>query len=113
MLYSCSPASTATGGARNSSTGSKRFAVDLHCHVFTPDAETIVAEVASGDLFTFINDATREVNRKMMAAIADRLVSVDARRRPSTIESRKSRASIPIDSWVWDSSNHCRHPGPR
>ena len=82
MIYSCSPAGATTGSATGSLAKSKRFAVDLHCHVFTPDTETIVADAAAaapGDLFTFINDATREVNRQMMAAIADKLVSVEAR----------------------------------
>ena len=82
MLYSCSPAGATTGRASGSSKKSKRFAVDLHCHVYTPAAEKIVADAAEAapeDLFTFINDATREVNRRMMDKIADKLVSVDAR----------------------------------
>lgn len=82
MLYSCSPVGAMAGSGITPTGKSKRFAVDLHCHVVTPAAEEIVAEAATtdpADLFTFINESTREVNRRMMEAVRDKLVSVEAR----------------------------------
>lgn len=86
MLYSCSPASgqpTAMGGRAGRASGShRRFAVDLHCHVFVPEAHALVGdafEFEMDDLFRFANDATRDVNAKQADTINQQLTSVERR----------------------------------
>lgn len=86
MLYSCSPASGApapVAGRRDRAPASKsRFAVDLHCHVFVPEAADLVAQAFEpdmDDLYKFANEATREVNAKQAVTINEQLVSVERR----------------------------------
>ena len=61
MLYSCNPASgepTVVGGRSGRASGShRRFAVDLHCHVFVPEAHALV-----GDAFEMEMEASVQAN---------------------------------------------------
>jgi aminocarboxymuconate-semialdehyde decarboxylase len=85
MFYSCSPGSKTVSTGDSSATRSApndRLTVDLHCHLFVPEAEEAVAEAFDMEtdyLFKFANEATREVNRKQAEQIADQLVSVERR----------------------------------
>lgn len=86
MLYSCSPASgqprVVAGRPGRASAPRSRFAVDLHCHVFVPEAAELVGdafELEMDDLFKFANQATRDVNAKQAIAINEQLVSVERR----------------------------------
>ena len=86
MLYSCNPASgqpTTLGGRSGRASGShRRFAVDLHCHVFVPEAHALVGdafEMDMDDLFKFANEATNDVNAKQADTINEQLTSVERR----------------------------------
>ena len=87
MLYSCSPpasrgAALAAGQPSRPVRRRTRFTVDIHCHVFTPEAEEIVRQAgeAGADLkATFSSDATREVNRRQRDTIRGKLTSVAER----------------------------------
>jgi aminocarboxymuconate-semialdehyde decarboxylase len=86
MLYSCSPVSgqpTVVAGRPGRAAASKaRFAVDLHCHVFVPEAAAFVGNAFAmemDDLFRFANQATRDVNAKQAVTISEQLVSVERR----------------------------------
>ncbi len=83
MLYSCHPASAVRSGAsRRSRAPRKHFTVDIHCHVFTPEAEELVRphyQPENDTMARFASAATREVNRRQMEAIAGKLTSVETR----------------------------------
>ena len=86
MLYSCSPVSgqptVVAGRPGRTAGGMSRFAVDLHCHVYVPEAAELVGdafEMEMDDLFKFANEATRDVNAKQAAAINEQLISVERR----------------------------------
>ena len=85
MLYSCSPSGqpTVIAGRPNRSTGpSRRYAVDLHAHVFVPEAHALVGDafdLEMDDLYKFANQATRDVNAAQAETISDQLTSVERR----------------------------------
>lgn len=88
MLYSCHPDTSArsgraTRGSRSRARpASEHFTVDIHCHVFTPQAEELVKPYyrpENDTMARFSSESTREVNRRQMQAIAGKLTSVEAR----------------------------------
>jgi aminocarboxymuconate-semialdehyde decarboxylase len=85
MLYSCHPAARggiAVGGRARRPSSRRRFAVDIHCHVYVPAADEVVGDAARTNwdaMHTYSNNATREFNKKQMKAIYRQLTSVDAR----------------------------------
>jgi aminocarboxymuconate-semialdehyde decarboxylase len=84
VLYSCHPAARTGAGraARRTSTRSHRLTVDIHCHVFTPQAEELVRPYARPEhdpMTRFASAATREVNRRQMETIAAKLTTVETR----------------------------------
>jgi len=85
MLYTCSPARAAhaTLKAKRRGPGRARTTtVDIHCHVHTPEADTLVKHVfhpESDSLTRFANAATREVNRRQGETIRTKLTSVAQR----------------------------------
>ena len=83
MLYSCHPAAAGRASRpRRSSISRKHFTVDIHCHVFTPAAEELVRpyyRIESDTMTRYSSEATREVNRRQMEAIAGKLTSVEMR----------------------------------
>ena len=85
MFYSCSPGSgqpDATPSHVLTSTGSKAFTVDLHCHMFVPAATAAVAgafDMETDGLHRFSNQATRDVNARQAETIQEQLTAVDRR----------------------------------
>jgi len=85
MFYSCSPTGqpTLVAGRANRAAGpSRRYAVDLHCHVFVPEAHALVGDafrLEMDDLFRFANQATRDVNAAQAVSISEQLTSVERR----------------------------------
>jgi len=70
------------GRSGRASAPNKRFAVDLHCHVFVPEAATLVGDafdMEMDDLFKYANQATRDVNAAQAVTINEQLVSVERR----------------------------------
>lgn len=60
--------------------GAKAAAVDIHCHVSTPEAAALVKDVfdsAREAMLTFSNEATRAFNRKREETIRGQLTSVE------------------------------------
>jgi aminocarboxymuconate-semialdehyde decarboxylase len=83
MLFSCMPAA-ASGGSfvgRRGGRAPKHFAVDIHCHVETPEASDLVRGVAHPpeNAIQFSNEASREVNRRQQENIRVAITSVAAR----------------------------------
>jgi aminocarboxymuconate-semialdehyde decarboxylase len=86
MLYRCIPAAhrpaTLRAPAKVVRKANRPFTVDIHCHVLTPAADTLVQPVYRPEtdaLIKFANEATREVNRRQGAAIRDRITSIETR----------------------------------
>jgi aminocarboxymuconate-semialdehyde decarboxylase len=71
-------------GDRGSSgdTAISLYAVDLHCHVFVPEAAELVGDafdMSMDDLYRFANTATRDVNAAQASTIHEKLTSVETR----------------------------------
>lgn len=86
MLYSCNPAMPHAIGVvakRSRRTAPRQhFTVDIHCHVFTPEADKLAQSAFKPDfesMIKFSNDATRDVNRKQTETIGKKLTSVETR----------------------------------
>ena len=85
MFYSCSPASDAPSAEPSkvlASSGKRAFTVDLHCHMFVPEAADAVADafdIETDGLHRFSNEATREVNAQQGNIIKEKLTVVDRR----------------------------------
>jgi len=82
MLYSCSPGLGSTARASRASSDHENVTVDIHCHVYTPAADNAVADseaIGPEDMFTFANQATRDVNRAQMETINSKLTSIEER----------------------------------
>ncbi|HYM32986.1 MAG TPA: amidohydrolase family protein [Candidatus Cybelea sp.] len=87
MLYTCGPAvsrnaATALKRTRASAAMRKTFTVDIHCHVFTPEADELVRpsyNPARDAMAAFSNDATRAASRRQAEDIRPLLASVERR----------------------------------
>lgn len=87
MLYTCHPAAAhamriAAKRAQGKAAPRRHFAVDIHCHVFTPAADEIARPHFRPDnefMIRWANEDTREVNRKQNDAIYRQLTSVEQR----------------------------------
>jgi aminocarboxymuconate-semialdehyde decarboxylase len=86
MLHRCGPAlshAMRVEAKRARRAAPRRpFTVDIHCHVFTPEAERVVQSGFRPEMepmFRYANEATREVNRRQTEAIRGRLTSVETR----------------------------------
>ncbi len=81
MFYSCSPASSHSASLR-ARAGARSATVDIHCHVLTPEAAALMKDVVDPSRepsLTFVNEATRAVNRKQEETIRGQLTSVETR----------------------------------
>ena len=87
MLHRCIPARAGgpatlrapSGAARG---GQRRFTVDIHCHLFTPEADALTRphfRPEAEPFQSFASDATREVNRRQDERIREKLTSPEAR----------------------------------
>jgi len=87
MLYTCRPAAThamrvPAKRARGKKTPRRHFTVDIHCHVFTPEAERLAQPAYRPDyepMTRHATDATREVNRLQQETIRNKLSSIETR----------------------------------
>ena len=82
MLYSCSSGLGSTTRASRASSDHENVTVDIHCHIYTPAADDVVADsevMGPEDMFTFANQATRDVNKAQMETINSKLTSIEER----------------------------------
>jgi aminocarboxymuconate-semialdehyde decarboxylase len=87
MLYSCHPAAAhamrvTAKRARGKAAPRRHFTVDIHCHVFTPEAERLALPGFRADyepMLRHATEATREVNRKQQETIRGKLTSIETR----------------------------------
>ena len=87
MLHRCGPAlphamRVDAKRGRRGAAARRPFTVDIHCHVFTPEAGRVVQSGFRPDMepmFRHANEATREVNRRQAEAIRGKLTSVETR----------------------------------
>lgn len=85
MLYSCHPDTSGRSGraaGSRSRPSRKHLTVDIHCHVFTPQAEELVKPYyrpENDTMARFSSESTREVNLRQMQTIAGKLTSVEPR----------------------------------
>jgi aminocarboxymuconate-semialdehyde decarboxylase len=85
MLFSCGRAMAARSNVvsiKRSRAPHRRFTVDIHCHVHTPEADALVKPAfnpASEPMAVFANDATRTVNREQTQNAWSMLTSVETR----------------------------------
>src|SRR6266851_4563310 len=60
----------------------RHFTIDIHCHVFTPEADRLTQPGFRPDyepMLRHATDATREVNRRQNETIRDKITSVEKR----------------------------------
>src|SRR5258708_29558989 len=77
MLYTCSPAAphamrVVAKRSRRGAAPRRHFTIDIHCHVFTPEADRLAQPGFRPDYQPMLRDvtaATREVNRKQNETI--------------------------------------------
>jgi len=84
LLYSCSPAAGTSAGARPKVVRGRKgsLTVDLHCHVFSPEAQAMAAGVFTPErdpLFRFSSAPTIAVNRQQAESIREQMTSVERR----------------------------------
>jgi aminocarboxymuconate-semialdehyde decarboxylase len=88
MMYTCTPRHAAAASTTNTTSrkvvkhGKKSFAVDLHCHVHTPAAETIAKQTAvpaRDPLAQFGSQRTADRQRELRKEIDAKLTSIDQR----------------------------------
>jgi aminocarboxymuconate-semialdehyde decarboxylase len=87
MLYSCQPAAAhamrvQAKRARGKTAARRHFTVDIHCHVFTPEADRLAQPAFRADyepMLRHATDATREVNRMQQATIRAKLTLIETR----------------------------------
>jgi len=83
MLFSCSAAArSAPVAVRRERGGRRHFTVDIHCHVETPEATSLIKSSERRPLeyaMIFSNEASREVNRKQQETIFPAITSVEKR----------------------------------
>ncbi len=87
MLYTCSPAMphamrVAAKRSRRGAAPRRHFTIDIHCHVFTPEADRLTQPGFRPDyepMLRHATDATREVNRRQNETIRDKITSVEKR----------------------------------
>jgi aminocarboxymuconate-semialdehyde decarboxylase len=87
MLYSCHPAAAhamrvQTKRARGKTAPRRHFTVDIHCHVFTPEADRLAQPAFRPEYeptLRHATDATREVNRMQQETIRSKLTAIETR----------------------------------
>lgn len=86
MLYRCGPAlpqaMRADAKRARRSVAPRHFTVDIHCHVFTPEADRVVQAGFRPEMEPmqrYASEATRDVNRRQTEAIRGKLTSVETR----------------------------------
>jgi aminocarboxymuconate-semialdehyde decarboxylase len=85
MLYTCDSSlkpMAVSGRKHRPSSRHSTFAVDVHCHVYVPEAAELVKDAfdpTMDDLFKFTNEATREVNAAQVDTIMEPLTSLERR----------------------------------
>ena len=85
MLYTCDSnlKPIALSGRSDRASGKyTQFAVDVHCHVFVPEAAKLVGDAFDpdmDDLFKYANEATRDVNAAQAETIHEPLTSIERR----------------------------------
>ncbi len=82
MFYSCTPASPHAMRVPAKRGSTRHFTLDIHCHVVTPEAETLVQSSFRPELEPMIrhaNEATREVNRRQNETIRGKITEVATR----------------------------------
>jgi aminocarboxymuconate-semialdehyde decarboxylase len=87
MLYRCGPTlphamKIDAKRARRRAASRRHFTVDIHCHVYTPEAERVVAAGFRPEMeamFRYANAATREINRRQSETIREKMTSIEAR----------------------------------
>jgi aminocarboxymuconate-semialdehyde decarboxylase len=87
MLYTCRRAAphamrVQARRARGKSTARRHLTVDIHCHVFTPEADRLAQPAFKPEyepMLRHASDATRDVNRKQQEAIRGKLTAVETR----------------------------------
>jgi aminocarboxymuconate-semialdehyde decarboxylase len=84
MLFSCSSAAAPSApiAVRRERGGRRHFTVDIHCHVETPEASSLIKSSERRPVeypAIFSNEASREVNRKQQETIYPAITSVAKR----------------------------------
>ena len=84
QTFSCSPPAAGAQEARppRRAKSSKRFTIDIHCHLHIEAADKLVDglyDPSKDPIFGFASASSREVNRKQMASLHGKLTSIEER----------------------------------
>ena len=111
LVYTCAPASAGRALARHSKTTARSRAahqpvIDIHCHVFTPEAAVLVKEVMrpQNDPYSFFESAaSKQTDAKQIAAIGPKLTSIEERLKTMDADGIDIQAisTAPIQYYYW------------
>lgn len=107
LTYRCASARTDSAvAARRRRRGKGPFAVDIHCHVFTPEAAALTRDLFRPEhdpYSVFHSTASKEVDAKQAQAIGPKLVSVEERLKAMDADGIDVQAisTTPIQFYYW------------
>ncbi|HVA35647.1 MAG TPA: amidohydrolase family protein [Stellaceae bacterium] len=113
LVYTCAPAAARGAASARRSKAKPRAAarlrqptVDIHCHVFTPEAAALVKDVVrpQNDSYSFFQSAaSKQTDLKQAAAIGPKLTSIEERLKTMDAEGIDIQAisTAPIQYYYW------------
>jgi aminocarboxymuconate-semialdehyde decarboxylase len=111
LVYTCAPAAAGRAAARAGKAKSRTArerppTIDIHCHVFTPEAAALVKDLVrpQNDPYSFYQSAaSKQTDVKQAAAIAPKLTSIEQRLKTMDAEGIDVQAisTAPVQYYYW------------
>jgi len=111
LVYTCAPAAAGRAIARRSKRTARgrtrrQPTIDIHCHVFTPEAAALVKDVMrpQNDPYAFFESAaSKQIDAKQIAAIGPKLTSIEERLKTMDADGIDIQAisTAPIQYYYW------------
>ena len=111
LVYTCAPAAAGRTAARGGKAKSRAArerppTIDIHCHVFTPEAAALVKDLVrpQNDPYSFYQSAaSKQTDVKQAAAIAPKLTSIEQRLKTMDAEGIDVQAisTAPVQYYYW------------
>ena len=113
LVYTCAPAASGSAvlrrnkaKAKTHAVGARQPTVDIHCHVFTPEAAALVKDLMrpQNDPYAFFQSAaSKQIDAKQSAAIGPKLTSIEERLKTMDADGIDIQAvsTAPIQYYYW------------
>ncbi|MDE2227728.1 MAG: amidohydrolase [Alphaproteobacteria bacterium] len=111
LVYTCAPAASGAATARRNKAKGRTVrlrhpTVDIHCHVFTPEAATLVKDLVrpQNDPYSFFHSAaSKQTDARQAAALVPKLTSIAERLKVMDTEGIDIQAisTAPIQYYYW------------